>query len=122
MQLTRAEERVMMILWEIREGVVSEILDTFSDPKPARNTVSTVVRTLEKKGYVGHKVYGNVYLYYPLISKSEYSNVQLLRLLERYFDNSLFSIVPILAHEKDLSLEELIKLFDDIKRDYQKIE
>lgn len=121
MQFTKAEERVMMILWEIREGVVSDILEIFSDPKPAHNTVSTVVRILEKKGYVGHKAYGNVYQYHPLISKNEYSKVQLFRLMERYFDNSFPAIVSTLAHEKNLSINELKKLFEDIQRDYQKM-
>jgi BlaI family transcriptional regulator, penicillinase repressor len=116
MQFTKAEERVMLILWEIGEGVVSDILYPFNDPKPAHNTVSTVVRTLEKKGFVAHKAYGHVYLYYPLISKSEYSKNQLLGLMERYFDNSLLSIVSFLVHEKDLSPEELGKLFEDTKR------
>jgi predicted transcriptional regulator len=121
MQFTKAEERVMLILWEIREGIVSDILNTFSDPKPAHNTVSTVVRILERKGYVGHKAYGNVYLYHPLISKSEYSKVRLLVLMERYFDNSLPLIISTMALEKNLSLKELINLFEDIQKDYQRL-
>ncbi len=120
MQLTKAEEHVMQILWEMGEGVVIDIRNTFSDPKPARNTVSTVLRILEKKGYIGHKAFSNVHLYYPIISKGEYLKSQLFGLMERYFDNSLLSVVSFLAHEKDLSLKELEKLFEDTKRDYQK--
>ena len=85
MQLTKAEEQIMQILWEMGEGLVKDIRDHFGDPKPARNTVSTVVRILEKKGYVGHKAYGNVHLYHPLISKSEYSKSQLFGLMEELF-------------------------------------
>ena len=88
MQLTKAEEQIMQILWEMVEGIVSDIRNTFSDPKPARNTISTVVRILEKKGYVGHKAYGNVHLYRPVISKSEYSKSQLFGLMDGYFNNS----------------------------------
>ena len=71
MQLTKAEEQVMQILWEMETGLVKDIRDSFSDPKPARNTVSTVLRVLEKKGYVGHKAYGNVHLYFPLVIKEQ---------------------------------------------------
>ena len=73
MQLTKAEEQVMQILWDLGEGLVKDILDKFEEPKPARNTVSTVVRILEKKGFVGHKDYGKVFVYYPLVLKKEYS-------------------------------------------------
>ena len=71
MQLTRSEEQVMQILWELGEGLVKDILDKFDEPKPARNTVSTVVRILEKKGFVSHKDYGKVFVYYPLVQKKE---------------------------------------------------
>jgi predicted transcriptional regulator len=121
MQLTKAEEHVMQILWEMGEGVVTDIRNTFSDPKPARNTVSTVLRILERKGYIEHKTFSNVHLYYPIISKSEYLKSQLFGLMERYFDNSLLSVVSFLAHEKDLSLKELEKLFKDIRTGYKKI-
>jgi len=120
MQLTKAEEHVMLILWEMGEGVVKDIRNIFSDPKPARNTVLSVLRTLEKKGYTGHKAYSNVHLFYPIISKSEYLKSQLFGLMERYFDNSLLSIVSFLTHEKDLSLKELEKLFEDMKGEYKK--
>jgi predicted transcriptional regulator len=85
MQLTKAEEQIMQIIWELGEGLVKDIRDKFSDPKPARNTVSTVVRVLEKKGFVGHKAYGNVFVYHPLVSKREYSKSQLFGLMESYF-------------------------------------
>jgi predicted transcriptional regulator len=73
MQLTKAEEQIMQILWDMKAGIVKDIRNRFNDPKPARNTVSTVVRVLERKGFVGHQAYGNVHLYHPLVSKEEYS-------------------------------------------------
>lgn len=120
MQLTKAEEQVMLILWEMGEGIVSDIRNTFSDPKPARNTVSTVVRILEKKGYVGHKVYGNVHLYRPLISKSEYSKSQLFGLMEGYFNNSFPAMASFFAREKDLTLKDLEDLLEGTKKEMKK--
>jgi predicted transcriptional regulator len=117
MKLTRAEEEIMQILWDMGEGVIRDIRDRFEDPKPARNTVSTVVRVLEKKGFVSHKVYGNVYVYFPVISKSEYSGSQLFRLLESYFDNSFPAMASFFAKEKDLSMGELDELLEDMKKE-----
>lgn len=117
MQLTRAEEQVMQILWERKEGLVKDIRDSFEDPKPARNTVSTVLRILEKKGFVGHKAYGNVYLYHPLVSKREYSKKQLFSLMESYFNNSFPAMASFFAREKDLSIKELEKLLEDTKKE-----
>ena len=120
MQLTRSEEQVMQILWDLEEGLVKDIRDRFNDPKPARNTVSTVVRILEKKGFVGHKAYGNVHLYHPLVSKSEYSKNQLFGLMESYFNNSFPAMASFFAREKDLSLKELEELLEDTKRELSK--
>ncbi len=120
MQLTRAEEQIMQILWDRKEGLVKDIRDSFSDPKPARNTVSTVMRILEKKGFVGHKAYGNVHLYHPLVSKSEYSKNQLFGLMESYFNNSFPAMASFFAREKDLSLKELEELLEDTKRELSK--
>ena len=117
MQLTKAEEQVMQILWDMKKGLVKDIRDSFEDPKPARNTVSTVVRILEKKGYVGHKAYGNVHLYHPLISKSEYSKSQLFGLMESYFNNSFPAMASFFAREKDLSMKDLEDLLEDTKKE-----
>jgi BlaI family penicillinase repressor len=120
MQLTKAEEQVMRILWDMGEGIVKDIRNCFDDPKPARNTVSTVVRVLEKKEFVAHRAYGNVYVYYPLISKSEYSRSQLFGLMESYFNNSFPAMASFFAREKDLTLKELDKLLKDTKKELSK--
>lgn len=117
MQLTRAEEQVMQILWDMGEGLVKDIRDRFEDPKPARNTVSTVVRILERKGYVDHKSYGNVHLYYPIVSKEGYSRSQLFGLLESYFDNSFPAMASFFAREKDLSMAELDELLTETREE-----
>jgi BlaI family transcriptional regulator, penicillinase repressor len=117
MQLTKAEEQVMQILWDMNEGLVKDIRDSFGEPKPARNTVSTVLRILEKKGYVGHKVYGNVHLYHPQVSKDEYSKSQLFGLMESYFNNSFPAMASFFAREKDLTMKELEELLEDTRKE-----
>jgi len=120
MQLTKAEEQVMQILWEMEAGLVKEIRDSFGDPKPARNTVSTVLRVLEKKGYVGHKAYGNVHQYFPLITKNNYSKSQLFGLLENYFNNSFPAMATFFAREKDLTVGELDELLETARKELSK--
>ena len=117
MQLTRSEEQVMQILWGLGEGLVKDILDKFDDPKPARNTVSTVVRILEKKGFVGHKDYGKVFVYYPLVQKKEYSGKQLIGLMNNYFNNSFPAMASFFAKENDLSIRDLELLLEETKKE-----
>jgi len=120
MKLTKAEEQIMQILWDMGEGLVKDIRNRFEDPKPARNTVSTVVRVLEKKGYVAHRAYSNVHCYYPLVSKGEYSKSQLFGLMDSYFDNSFPAMASFFAREKDLSVKELDEILEDTKKEMKK--
>jgi predicted transcriptional regulator len=120
MQLTKAEEQVMQILWDMKEGLVKDIREKFEDPKPARNTISTVVRVLEKKGFVAHKAYSNIHIYYPLVSKNEYSKSQLFGLMEGYFNNSFPAMASFFAKEKDLSIKELDELLDDTRKELKR--
>jgi BlaI family transcriptional regulator, penicillinase repressor len=120
MQLTKAEEQIMQILWDMKEGLVKDIRDRFDEPKPARNTISTVVRVLEKKGFVAHKAYSNIHIYYPLVTKGEYSKKQLFGLLESYFDNSFPAMASFFAKEKDLSIKELDELLDDTRKELKR--
>jgi predicted transcriptional regulator len=102
------------------QGIVRDIREKFDDPKPARNTVSTVVRVLEKKGFIGHKAYGNVHVYYPLVSKEEYSGSQLFGLLENYFDNSFPALASFFVRKKDLSITDLEDILEDAKKEMKK--
>lgn len=106
-ELTKAEEQVMQILWNIEKGFVKDILQYFGEPKPAYNTVSTIVRILEKKGFVSYKSYGNTYQYYPLISKEQYTDSSLNRLVSNYFDNSYQSLVSFFTRKEKMSVKEL---------------
>lgn len=105
--LTRAEEEIMQILWRIEKGFVKDILENMPEPKPAYNTVSTIVRILEKKGFVGHKAYGKTHEYFPLVDKNEYSNNLMKSMVKNYFSNSFQQMVSFFASNKKLSLNEL---------------
>lgn len=117
MQLTKAEEQVMQILWELGEGAVRDIREKFPEPRPARNTVSTIVRILEKKGFASHKTFGNVHVFHPIVKKEEYSKSQLFGVMKKYFNNSFPAMASFFAKEKDLSIEELEQLMEETKKE-----
>jgi BlaI family transcriptional regulator, penicillinase repressor len=122
-ELTRAEEQIMQILWKIGKGYVTELLDYFPEPKPAYNTVSTIVRILERKGFVDHEADGKSYIYFPLVSKSEYTKHTLRQLLNGYFSNSYKQMVSFFAHDEMLTiteLEEMKRLIDKQIQNKQK--
>lgn len=105
--LTKGEEQVMQVLWKIEKGFVNDVLEHFTNPKPAYNTVSTIIRILEKKGYIGHHAYGKSHEYYPRISKKEYTSRFFNGMMNNYFSNSYQSLVSFLARDKNLSIEDL---------------
>lgn len=109
-ELTRAEEQVMQILWQLKEAIVKDIIAKMPDPKPAYNTVSTVVRVLETKGAVGHKAYGNSHVYFPLFNQEEYKKFAFERMLNSYFGGSYKALVSYLVKENKLNLSELAEL------------
>ena len=111
-ELTKAEEQVMQVLWKIGRGFAADLLANFPEPKPAYNTVLTVVRILEKKGFVGHETFGKANRYYPLVSKEQYSEAFMQHFVQHYFDNSFKSMVSFFAQNKDISMEDL----DEIRR------
>lgn len=115
-ELTKAEEQVMMVLWDIEKGFVKDILEHFKNPKPAYNTVSTIVRILQEKGFVDHKAYGRTHEYYPLVSKDEYRKSHMSSFLKEYFSNSYENMVSFFASERKISLkemEEIMKLMEN---------
>lgn len=114
--LTKAEEDVMQILWSLEKGFVRDIIDKMPEPKPAYNTVSTIVRILEEKSFVGHNAYGKSYEYYPLVKKEEYTNKFLGRFISRYFGGSFEKMVSFFANENDISLEEMDEIMQNIKK------
>jgi BlaI family transcriptional regulator, penicillinase repressor len=106
-ELTRAEEEIMHILWKIEKGFVKDILEHFPEPKPAYNTVSTIVRILQEKGFVDHKAYGRTHEYFPIVSKDEYSKMHLKTFVNDYFSNSFEKMVSFFAREKGITVKEM---------------
>ena len=119
-QLTRAEEEVMQILWKIEKGMVHDLLKKFPDPKPAYNTVSTIVRILEQKGFVGHKAYGRTHEYFPMTSKSDYTKSYFRNFVNNYFGNSYKSMASFFANEGKLSMKELEEIQKTIHKEIKK--
>jgi len=119
-ELTKAEEQIMQILWKLKKGFVKDILEHLPKPKPAYNTVSTIVRILEKKGFVSHTAYGKTHEYYPVLSKEEYTRKFLKRFVENYFSDSFKEMVSFFAKEKDMSISELEDTMRMIYREIQK--
>lgn len=105
--LTKAEERIMQILWDLERGFIKDIQEQFPEPQPPYNTISTIVRVLVKKEIVSFKTYGGSHQYYPLITKEEYRGDQMGSLVNNYFDNSLSEVVNFLSEKKDLDVDEL---------------
>ena len=116
-QLTKAEEQIMQILWMLQECTVQEIREKFENPKPARTTIASVLSILENKGFSTHKSFGRVNVYYPAVAKNEYSKTQLFGMINKYFNNSLPSMVSFFAKEKNLSMDELDELLEETKKE-----
>ncbi len=120
MQLTRAEEEVMQILWKIKKGMVHDLLEKFPEPKPAYNTISTIIRILEQKGFAGHKAYGRTHEYFPLISKSTCTKSYFSTFMINYFGNSYKSLASFFANDSNLSIKELEEIQPAIDTEIRK--
>lgn len=118
-ELTRAEEQVMQILWKIGKGPVTELLNYMPEPKPAYNTVSTIIRILEKKGFVDHEASGKSYNYFPIVSKKDYSKHSLTQLVKGYFSNSYKQMVSFFSEDDNLTLKDLEEMRSVIDRKIQ---
>jgi len=114
-ELTKAEDQVMQILWDLKSGFVKDIIEQMPEPKPAYNTISTIVRILETKGFVDHKAYGKTHEYFPLISKEKYTKFYLNNMLKGYFDGSFQNLVSFFAKENKLDFKAIEKLLEEIK-------
>ncbi|QMW02927.1 BlaI/MecI/CopY family transcriptional regulator [Spirosoma foliorum] len=117
-ELTKAEEEIMRVLWQLKKAFVKDVLAELPEPKPAYNTVSTIIRILEKKELVGYTAYGKTHEYYPLITEEEYRRFQTEQLMANYFDNSLKKLVSFFVKDKNISLteaDEIIKLLNKQK-------
>ena len=117
-ELTRAEEQLMQILWKLKKGYIKDIIEVLPMPKPAYNTVSTIIRILETKGFVAHTAYGKSHEYYPVISKEEYQNFATDKLMNGYFDNSVKRMFSYFVKKEKIDLkeaDEILKLIEKFK-------
>lgn len=114
-ELTRAESQIMQILWRLKKGFVKDIVDELPSPKPAYNTVSTIVRILEKKGFVGYKAYGKTHEYFPLIAKEKYTGFYLNNLVKGYFGGSFQNLVSFFASENKMDINDIDNLMKHLK-------
>jgi predicted transcriptional regulator len=114
-RLTKKEEEVMKILWNLKKAFVKDIVAEFADPKPPYNTISSLVRILQEKGIVGFKQYGNTYEYFPLLSKKDYRKRYMKEIITDYFDNSFSKAVASFIEEEQLDQKEIDEILKLIK-------
>lgn len=119
-ELTKAEEQIMQVLWDLKKGFVKEVIEPLSEPKPAYNTVSTIIRILETKGFIDHTAYGKSHQYYPIISKEEYKSFATEKLMSGYFENSVESMFSFFVKKQKIDLaeaDEIMKMIEKIKNE-----
>ena len=118
-ELTRAEEQIMQILWDLEKGFVKDIVQRMPDPKPAYNTVSTIVRILEQKGFVDHNAYGKTHEYFPLVSRQDYTRSFMKNFVSSYFKGSFREMVSFFAKSDNLTVAEIDRLMKEVKQDLE---
>jgi len=115
-QLTKAEEDIMQVLWQLKKANVKTIIAEFPEPKPAYNTVSTIVRILESKGFVDYEKQGKGHVYFPIMQKQDYSNQSINKLVDNYFQGSFKSMVSFFMKKNDISLNDLESVLKEINK------
>ena len=115
-ELTKAEERIMQVFWKLQKAFVKDVIEELDEePKPPYNTISSIVRILEKKGYLSFKAYGKTYEYFPLVDKETYGKQSFQKFFSNYFDNSAANLVSFMVKEEKLSeadIEEIKKIIN----------
>lgn len=115
-QLTKAEEEIMHILWDLQEANVAGVIEKMPEPKPAYNTVSTIIRILESKGFVDHRQEGKGYIYFPVLEKETYSNQSINQLMNNYFNGSFKSMVSFFMKKNEMSTKDLEAILKEIDK------
>lgn len=119
-EITHAQEEVLRALWQINDGAVSDVLSQLDDPKPAYNTVATVIKVLEKKKYIAHRSYGKTNVYYPLISKKQYAQHMISNSVKDFFNSSISQLVSAFVNQKKISVNELEEIKNLVETELQK--
>jgi BlaI family penicillinase repressor len=115
-ELTKAEDQIMQVLWKLEKAFVKDIVEQLPEPKPAYNTVSTIVRILEKKGFVGYKAFGKTHEYFPLIAKEKYTRFYLNNMMTGYFNGSFQNLVSFFAKDNVLKVQEIDQLVKELEK------
>nr|WP_321244804.1 BlaI/MecI/CopY family transcriptional regulator [uncultured Psychroserpens sp.] len=118
-QLTKAEEEIMHVLWQLEKANVKDVISELPEPKPAYNTVSTIIRILENKGFVDYEKQGKGHIYFPLLKKQEYSNQSINNLVDNYFQGSFKSMVSFFVKKNDVDLKDMEAILKDINKTNQ---
>ena len=121
-ELTKAEEQVMQILWDVKQGFVKDIAERFAEPKPAITTVSTIIRILETKGFVGHKAFGKTHEYFPTVEKETYTKAFMGNFVKNYFSNSYQKMVSFFARDNELTIQEMEEMMTVLQEEIRKKE
>jgi BlaI family penicillinase repressor len=119
-ELTKAEEQIMQVLWEIKQGFVKDVITELPNPKPAYNTVSTIIRILESKGFIDHEAFGTTHRYFPIINIEDYKSFASEKLLNGYFGNSVEKMFSFFIKREKVDLKEadqILKLIEKLKKD-----
>lgn len=114
--LTRAEEDIMQALWKLEKGFIKDVVDQLPEPRPHYNTVSTIIKILHDKGFVGFESFGKANRYFPLVKKEDYSRKTMGEFVKKYFGNSYHGMVSFFAKEKDITIKELEEILSELKK------
>ena len=114
--LTKAEEEIMQVLWKLEKAFIKDIVDELPEPKPHYNTVSTIIKILEDKGFAGHESFGKSNRYFPEVKKDDYTKKTMTQFLKGYFEGSYANMLSFFAKEMDISIEELESILNEMKK------
>ena len=114
-KLAKREEQIMQVFWNLEKAFIKEIIPELPDPKPHYNSVATMVKILEEKGFLAHEAFGNIFRYYPVISRDDYQKHAMKDIVSQYFNNSYPSMLAFFAKEQKISESELSEILDIIK-------
>ncbi len=119
-KLTNKEEEIMRVLWKLKQAFVKEVVAELPEPKPHYNTISTVIRNMEEKGFIGHNAFGKTHQYYPVVSKEAYKKTFMHKTIQHYFEDSYKNVVSFFAKEDKISVSELKEIISIIEKNQKK--
>jgi BlaI family penicillinase repressor len=118
-KLAKREEQIMQAFWELKKAFIREVIPLLPEPRPHYNSVATMVKILEEKGFLGHETAGNMHHYFPVISREDYQKFALKDIVSNYFDNSYPRMLAFFAKEQQLTDKQLNEIVNIIKKDKQ---